>query len=270
MRVTYLLILLALIVVGVWDPSSYAKIDPEAIMGVWLFDEGSGDFAGDSSGRGNGGELFGKPEWTDGKFGKALYFDEESDWVQIPDDPSLRAYDEVTVMAWINPERYFSPGTRWQGIIAKSNNPRSYNIYTDDSKQALIAFHFGGNHFVALSQDSPPLNEWSHLAFVTETNDSGGTVRCFINGNMTKETLIPELKGLPGDGDTNDVVIARTWEDNRFLLGAMDEVALFSVALADDEIKSIVANGLVRGIGIAAVEPSGKLIKAWGSIKERY
>jgi len=39
------------------------------------FDEGSGTIAYDSSGN-NNGNLVNEPTWTDGKFGKALYFDE--------------------------------------------------------------------------------------------------------------------------------------------------------------------------------------------------
>ena len=38
---------------------SDAKINPESIVGIWLFDEGKGDAAADSSGNGNDGEING-------------------------------------------------------------------------------------------------------------------------------------------------------------------------------------------------------------------
>lgn len=246
---------------------SYARIDSETAVGIWLLDEGSGKSARDISGNDNDGEIMGKPKWVDGKFGKALEFGEETDWVQIKDNPSLRVTKEVTVMAWINPVSYTFPGVRWQGIIAKSNNPRSYSFYTDDSGQFLLAIHFGGQHFVGMSQGVPPLKEWSHVAAAAETTPQGGNMKLFMNGKLTKETPFPALKGLPGDSDTQDVLIGRTWEDARFFQGMIDEVAIFNVALSEDDINSIATKGLSRATGITAVSISGKIAAAWAAIK---
>ena len=246
---------------------SIAQIDPECVVGMWLFDEGAGKVAGDSSGKGNDGEFFGKPEWVDGKFGKALEFDGESAWVQIPDDPSLRVTTDVTVMAWIKPERYTFPGVDWQGVVAKSNNPRSYNIYTEVSGQFLLSIHSGGIHVCGSSGLKLPLDEWSHVAGVAEAAKAGGKMRLFTNGELTKEMPSAALKDLPGDSDKNDVVIGRTWEDQRFFGGLIDEVALFNIALTDEEIKRIASNGLEKGIGLVAVEPSSKLAATWGRLK---
>ena len=74
------LIIMCLIPAG----QSYAEIDPETVVGVWLFDEGEGEIAGDSSENGNGGKIFGA-KWVDGKFGKALDFDGTIPKPGIPD-----------------------------------------------------------------------------------------------------------------------------------------------------------------------------------------
>jgi len=47
------LMIFSLLFVG----SSYAKIDTKTIVGLWLFNEGKGDTAKDSSGNGNDGTL---------------------------------------------------------------------------------------------------------------------------------------------------------------------------------------------------------------------
>ncbi|MCY3551955.1 MAG: hypothetical protein OXH39_15950, partial [Candidatus Poribacteria bacterium] len=62
---------------------SLAEIDPKNITGMWLFDEGKGGTAADSSENGNDGEIHGA-KWVDGKFGKALEFDGVSNWVEVP------------------------------------------------------------------------------------------------------------------------------------------------------------------------------------------
>ncbi len=62
---------------------SYAKIDPKTIVGAWLFDEGQGDSAGDSSGYNRDGNLQGGAKWVEGKFGKALELNGKDAWVDI-------------------------------------------------------------------------------------------------------------------------------------------------------------------------------------------
>ncbi|MHC4356863.1 MAG: hypothetical protein ACYS0H_29540, partial [Planctomycetota bacterium] len=53
----------------------YAQIDPETVLGAWLFDEGTGSTTADVSGNGNDGTLIGGPAWVAGQFGNALEFD---------------------------------------------------------------------------------------------------------------------------------------------------------------------------------------------------
>ena len=49
-------------------PSLALEVDD--VIGVWLFDDGKGDTAKDSSGNGNDGKLIAKPTWVkNGKFG---------------------------------------------------------------------------------------------------------------------------------------------------------------------------------------------------------
>ena len=63
--------------------SSYGKIDLKTIAAIWLFDEGSGQTAKDSSGNENHGELMNGVEWIDCVFGKALELDGQDDYVFV-------------------------------------------------------------------------------------------------------------------------------------------------------------------------------------------
>ena len=257
---------LSLLVASLLYISPLGKAIQDDSLVLYLpFDEGSGKEVKDLSQYGNDGAIEGKPKWVEGKFEKALELDGVADWVQVKDSSSLRVFEEVTVMAWIKPERYTFPGHDWQGIIAKANNPRSYSFYTHTSGRFLLAIHFGGQHFVGWSNGNgvPLLKEWSHVAAVAETTKQNGTMRLFMNGKLTKETPFGELKGLPGDSDTSDVVIGRTWEGSRFFLGLIDEVAIYNRVLKEREIKQ----DMEKGILSAAVGPSGKLTTTWGEIK---
>ena len=59
---------------------SDAKVDLESAVGIWLFDDGGGNVAKDSSGNGYDGKLMNGPKWVKGKFGMALEFDGKDDW----------------------------------------------------------------------------------------------------------------------------------------------------------------------------------------------
>jgi hypothetical protein len=48
----------------------------------------------------------GEPKWVEGKFEGALWFDGVDDHVLVPHAEILCVEEEVTVMAWINTERY--------------------------------------------------------------------------------------------------------------------------------------------------------------------
>ena len=66
------LIVLSLMFTGM----SGAEFDLKTVAGMWLFNEGKGNTAADSSENGNDGKLENDPKWTkDGKFASALEFD---------------------------------------------------------------------------------------------------------------------------------------------------------------------------------------------------
>lgn len=99
-RVTRIVVVsISLMVLGlIFTAQSIAKIDPTTITGMWMFDEGQGKVAKDSSGNGLDGELISGPKWVDGKFGKALEFDGKASYVKIPDhqNPTVA----ITVSIW--------------------------------------------------------------------------------------------------------------------------------------------------------------------------
>src|SRR4030042_4185257 len=142
--------------------TSGAKAADLDLVGWWRFNEGSGTTTADSSGLGNHGAFRGNPQWVAGKFSSALQFDGVDDFVEAPHNETLTVDNEVTVMAWINAERYIGPtGDDWQGILAKGESPsRSYSFYTERSG----VLHFSAGGYGPLSTGQIPLNEMEHTA----------------------------------------------------------------------------------------------------------
>ena len=69
------------------------------IVGQWLLNETSGTVAKDTSGNGNDGEIIGKANWVNGKFGKALELDGTSTGLKVAPGLVLKNF---TAVLWVN------------------------------------------------------------------------------------------------------------------------------------------------------------------------
>ena len=204
------------------------------------FDELNGNQVIDHSQYQNHGTLIGNPQVVDGKFGKALKLNGESDWVEVPHHDSLTVDQDVTVMAWIHTSRYHGPGgALWQGILGKSNNLRSYSFYTTAGGQLhlSVSAHIGSN-----SDEKIALNEWQHVVAQVDS----GWHRYWINGKNVGN--FPRINAaLPGKADTASVRIGNTHDNtalNRHFLGLIDEVRIWNRALSEAQILQQMGQGL--------------------------
>lgn len=242
--------------------SSYAKIDPETIVGMWLFDEGKGETVEDSSGNGHDGTITGPPDWGEGKFGEALNVG-AGNFVRVPhsEDLSLKTF---TVTAWLSTE----VGGAWIGVISKSHdNPtRNYTLYLhQNSDTASISI---GNEAAGTWSDktgATPVNdgEWHHVAISFDEKSKVG--RVFTDG--VQEGQYTVAHDVP---QNNADLVFAAWHHsggNAGYIGMLDEIAIFDVALEEEDIQTIMNEGLEKALGITAVSSTGKLTTTWGEVK---
>ena len=105
MRLSIFSLCISLILIGLVGESQ-AAIDPTTVAGLWLFDDGAGDTAMDSSGKGLDGNLIDGPQWVNGKFGKALELDGAGAHVMFPDH--VNPTEAITISIWVK-----SAGATW-------------------------------------------------------------------------------------------------------------------------------------------------------------
>jgi hypothetical protein len=256
MKVRYFLIgVTFLFIVGLLTTSSYAKIDPKTCVGIWLFDEGSGKIAIDSSGNKNDGNLMGDPKWVDGKFGKALAFNGVSDYVDLPQLP-----------AQANPPFSFTAWIKWGGNTAITRGILGYvNVatinYHFEIQPAGMRLRLGDINKTGMT--SPPANEWAFVGFTYD----GTTAKYYLKG-----IEIGNMSGNSGTINGPESVLGHTMgtsDAGRFFDGIIDEVARFNVPLAVEDIQTLMNQGLKQSLGLAAVDPSDKLASTWASVKAR-
>ena len=123
------------IVVGLFlsANASYAEL-----VGAWTLDEGQGTDIRDSSGNNHDGIAV-DPEWVDGKRGKAILFDENSETVvEIPDEDEAFTLTEYTLTAWIKASRTHAG---WQGqtlgYLEASSEERQFAPLHDELAERL-------------------------------------------------------------------------------------------------------------------------------------
>ncbi len=239
---------------------SSAGIDPETCVGMWLFDKNTND----SSGNGNDGTLIGDPKWVDGNSGKALDFDGVGDWVDCGNEPEFNITDTITISAWVYQREQ---GSSWNGIVSKTDsNTNGWEIRTmqagSNNIQCRVLNGSDGGPSTTLTN-----KVWSH---VVGTYD-GSIIRLYVSGRPA-QAMAPhgvQKSTAPQNGiatNSRSLSIGKLAYANLFFNGTIDEVAVFNVALTENDINSIMTKGL-EAIG-AAVSPSGKLATTWAQIKK--
>ncbi len=261
MKIRFLLIgAVVLFVAGVLTTSSYAKVDPKTCIGMWLFDDGAGDIARDSSGNKNDGKLMNGPKWANGKFNKALEFNGTNSYIQIPDSESLNTPEkQITMSAWIFPTK-----ASQQLILEKYTAAGGYEIELSVGSAIQGALCVSGAWVGWFGTKMVNMNEWSFVACTYNAND--GKMKLYINGSLVEEFSV-NGNIIPSAGDPINI---GTWNGaaGYWFAGLIDEVAVFNVALADKDIQALADKGLKESLS-AAVDASGKLTTTWSNIKTR-
>ncbi|MCP4607154.1 MAG: LamG domain-containing protein [Planctomycetes bacterium] len=220
---------------------SYAEVDPETIVGVWLFDEGSGDIALDYSGNGNDGTLNG-PEWTsESKFGGALEFKGDGSYIEFATGESMKT-QQLTFMAWFNTRKLdgyghiFQTGNDW-------NDMAGYvcRVHQDGHAQSGMAFG-PGNTATWVGSSALEADTWYHMVLTYD----GTAVTLYLDGvNVASSDGQGEIMY-----DDQPVRIGTHSQDTGAAFdGFIDEVALFDVALEPEDIEAIMNGGLAGVLG---------------------
>ncbi|MCE2400066.1 LamG domain-containing protein [Candidatus Poribacteria bacterium] len=235
---------------------SSAKIDPDTAAGVWLFDEGAGDTVKDSSDKGNDGEINGA-KWKDGKFGDGLEFD-GGDWVSIESTADLQLGDEHTMMAW-----FYATDISQHRMLISKNAEYLLRIDVPGEGNKMSTFvHIGGWEPRA-SAGVPKEDTWTHIAATFDSGANNNQLVIYVNGVQAGASTRPGK----GTGNADPVTIGR-WNNGSYFFGIIDEVAIFKDVLTEDDLKTIMDNGLDKALGgVAAVDASNKLTTTWANLK---
>lgn len=250
-----------IIVTLMLSAQSDAEIDPGTCVAMWLFDIEDAVTAEDSSGNGNDGEFVGGPQWSEGRFGKALQLDGTDNYVLVPDSEHLdtRLNEGFTIVIWVQGQYVDT----WHGILTKAQGweaDMSYLIQRDRDSAAFNCGLFPGGLWLS-SNLQPEDDVWYHIG----VRYNGNEASYFVNGELAGSAAYAA-----GIADTDSpITIGSNYPNaDQCFQGLIDEVAIFAAALEQEDIQTIMENGLNAATGRTSIDVIGKLAVTWGAIRK--
>ncbi|MCP4262265.1 MAG: LamG domain-containing protein [Planctomycetes bacterium] len=204
--------------------------DPD-LVAHWRFDDGSGTTLADASGNGHDGTLMGDPKWVPGKFGGALEFDGDGDYVDCGSSPDFAIPVNISITCWIKVNVF---DKTWQAIITTSDS--SWRVHRSSSSNNIAWGSSGLTPTDLTGTTDVSTGDWFHIAAVY----NGTQKLLYIDGNLdasSDSTGSITASSVPVFIGENSGATGRFWD------GLIDDVRIYRRALSETEILGVMAGG---------------------------
>ncbi|WP_232834876.1 DUF1553 domain-containing protein [Pleomorphovibrio marinus] len=199
----------------------------------------------------------GSPESKEGAIGKSLRFKHDYDILELDGEGLFELHEPFSYAIWVNPET-IEP---FRGILGNSGNKnnywRGYEMTLDSLNRVSIRIiHALPHNCISLiSEESLPVNSWTHLAFTYDGSGKADGVGVYINGKPAlTTTLIDNLYKsiIPVDNRYIQVErplrLARSYRvfsgDDGIFPGSLDELYIYNRELSEIEVASLAGAAL--------------------------
>ena len=211
------------------------------LVGLWHFDEGTETTAKDSSGNSNDGTLMGGTKWISGKFGNALSFDGDGDYVQLPASNIILNTSTFTIEAWFK--------TSVNHPAYGGTEGRIVNLARDAAGFSAVALYVEENNIAVCYRTTTKFKHlkhavnyhddvWHHIAVTRDAS----TYKLYYDGSL----VASQADTFYGFG-TSAAYFGTFNSSGRFFNGLIDEVRIWNTALTPSMIEERICgfNGLM-------------------------
>lgn len=192
-----------------------------AIKMMYLFNDGSGDTAVDSSGWGNhitltdDGVYAPTPTWVAGQYNGGLEFDGLDDYGTAPLDISMQLKTTATIQGWV----YLNntpPGGSWSTMALKNGN---WFIGLTNDQPRVTYYWTDATYTVCYSPAGITPNVWHHIAGTYDGTD----IKLYIDGVEVESVAVA---GKTIRWGSQPVYVGRWSAANSYLYGKLDELVV--------------------------------------------
>ena len=207
------------------------------LAGYWNFDEGAGNIAHDSSGKGNNGTVIGA-NWAEGKVNGALSFDGVNDYVNMSyyfNDLSPAG----SVSLWFKLKDNWPNGDEGQFFLFSAKEGWAHNIRLELSPAGNFIFSKScglGNNAKNLNSAKNSFDKELWYQVVAVLN--GADMWLYINGQLDESTFWVGEPGCSSGMHTQatSAYLGAYPANALYLDGSLDEVKVYSCALTEEQV----------------------------------
>ena len=257
--------------------SGYAitNFDKDLVV-YFTFDNVKGKRIFDESGNRLDAAIVKDTKFVKGKYGNAVHITNDTeDCVNIPAADELEISEEITMMAWVYHEDWTQSSSQWldKGCYSKRRGSYGMAVFSkNDFPELELRENHSGIAMITAGRDRQGRDwqgqntihhkmenrKWYHIAGTH--NDEN--LKIYLDGEVISES--DSRFGFAGTNDEDlRIGCAKGKPEYSFAGGAIDEVAIWSRALSETEIRAV-----MRGT-LFAVSPKDKVATTWGNIKRR-
>jgi hypothetical protein len=239
---------------------------PGGMISYWKLEETSGSFYDDHFDGNDGQSAVSPPSPVSGIVGGAQDFNGTSDRITVPDDPSLDwASDQsFTIELWA---RFTNVASRNKVMIGRDDGGGGHPHWWLGALQSSGIANFNlldtNANGVALT-GAAALNDdlWHHVVAV---RDNGADMnRLYVDGVKVDSAYHDYTAGFEAATAIGIGFMAYAGTPDYFYDGSLDEIALYSRALSDDEIQQHYTAGM-NGIGYCTDTPVATLLQSYST-----
>ena len=180
-----------------------------------------------------------KPEFVDGRLGKALKFDGKTH-IDLGQLIAFERTNAFSYGAWVK----IQSGGAILSKMEKKPGYRGFDLFVNDGRLEVHLVHqFPDNAIKVKSKDKFNANQWLHLFVTYDGLGKGGGLKLFVDGRV-REVEIEKEKLSGSILNDEPLRIGSRHEESNFT-GLIDDVRFYDRALGAEDVRLLVFQGML-------------------------
>lgn len=200
----------------------------------------------------NPARIAGKPEQEKGPVGQALKFDDEYDFLSLPNAGLFEKTESFSIGVWLKPEKRDDYAEILGNAGTKNPYWRGYEVFLDSTSRISVRLiHALPHNYIQVTTNEPaPLKSWTHFMFTYDGSSKASGLNLFMNGKPADVTvnfdnlyksILPVKKSF--EKENRAIRVARSYRaftgDNGIFEGSIDDIRIYDRKLTQAEVARV-------------------------------